>query len=292
MRTAQVAAAASRTPSDQLQQRTDTASRPGELSTTNSYGTAAGMRATSSESTSDFTITGLPLQRGDSYHGLLRLASPASPDDPTTQSGARVGVASLLPLPAGDGASLAGSSRHSSVYDLPTYRTFRLTHLLFDLPSTLFILLAFFLLSVFGWPSTNAPYPHKLHTNELLLGAMAWLASEAVRRRLFRFASRQTARVFQSSALLLLVHISVQESLRAFSLHLMFPANHNLESHPPLGLSPFLYPPRPPKGFFRAFALALGFAVAETLWRTLEMLGSVRLYESARSHPTPFFAVP
>jgi len=162
----------------------------------------------------------------------------------------------------------------------PSYSAFKAAHLLVDMPMTLIILIAFGLLSAFGWPSADMI---GLHWSAIGLGAVTWTASEAIRRRLFRFASSSaswaapTSRItaiLHSTPLLLLIHTTIQESLRLFAIYV------SVRGPPELVHAHGLPRPHaiPPKGFFTAFDLALGFAAAETIWRTCELLGNISLY--------------
>lgn len=173
---------------------------------------------------------------------------------------------------------------------LPTYRAFVLPHYLLDMPLALVILLSFVLLAKYGWPVPDSPYPHRFHRSQFATGAVVWIASEAIRRRLFKFlgaANPQRFPVLSSSPFILFLHTSIQETLRLFAIHLTHFPHSNLfgptaEVVQRIAADTIIEiqtPPRPPKGFFKMFDLALGFAGAEIIWRTLEMLGDVRLYK-------------
>lgn len=219
-------------------------------------------------------IAGLPAS--GSYHGHLHRADS--------------------PVPATDDTSDAASTTSSSSLDdestpLPSYADFKLAHYLLDLPLTLLILSLFLVLAIFGWPVPDSPYPHHLHWKQLGLGAITWTSTEAIRRRLFRFLGSSRSPLLRSTPFLLLLHTFIQELLRLFAIRLTFHNDHPDDISvppfdPPSALAvPFIGsgilgpPPRPPKGFFKAFHLALGFAAAENIWQTLLMLGQVRLYE-------------
>lgn len=223
------------------------------------------------------------LPASDSYHGQLHRA-----DSPT---------------PATDDTSDAASTTSSSSLDegntqLPSYADFKLAHYLLDLPLTLLILSLFLLLAVFGWPVPDSPYPHHIHWKQLGLGAITWISTEAIRRRIFRFLGSSKYSILRSTPFLLLLHTLTQELLRLFAIRLTFHhGDHPDNMYPPspsppedpsllasmtvIGSGLIGPPPRPPKGFFKAFHLALGFAAAENVWQTLLMLGQVRLYEGA-----------
>ena len=201
-------------------------------------------------------LAGTPLlAKSDSYHGLLHRASDS-------------------PSQLGSAISLVTEEDEAP---LPSYGSFRRAHLLLDLPITLLILAVFIAIAMFGWPVPGSPYPHRLQVSKIILGAISWLASEAIRKRLFRFLGSFSQPVVSSTAFLLLVHTVFQESLRLFAVSLL---NHkHLDVLPQPFLQAQMVPARPPRGFFRAFDLALGFAAAESIWRTLELLGMLKLYK-------------
>lgn len=192
-----------------------------------------------------------------------------------------------------DGSELAFDDEESLLDDdddydappFPSYSAFKAAHLLVDMPMTLIILIAFGLLSAFGWPSADMI---GLHWSAIGLGAVTWIASEAIRRRLFRFASSsaawaapnsRTTAILQSTSFLLLLHTTIQESLRLFAIYI------SVKGPPELVHTHGLPRPHaiPPKGFFTAFDLALGFAAAETIWRTCELLGNISLYRGEQA---------
>lgn len=245
-----------------------------------------------------------------SYHGQLhRASSPALPSeeeeedndddlDAVSSQGSDNDSISTTTMDSEEGRSRGrGSRRRKSKINklavLPSYSDFKLTHYLLDLPLTLLILALFLLLAVFGWPVPDSPYPHHLHWKQLGLGAIVWISTEAIRRRLFRFLSSSRYPLIRSTPFLLFLSTFIQELLRLFAIRLTFHHEHssNIGDPPPLPppsssilvalrpsglLGP---PPRPPKGFFKAFHLALGFASSENIWQTLILLGQVRLYE-------------
>lgn len=225
------------------------------------------------------------LPASDSYHGQLHRADS--------------------PIPATDDTSDAASTSSSSSLDetgrqLPSYTDFKLAHYLLDLPLTLLILSLFLILAIFGWPVPDSPYPHHIHWKQLGLGAITWISTEAIRRRIFRFLGSSRYPLLRSTPSLLLIHTFTQELLRLFAIRLTFHHGDRPDYGytPPPVVDPPLFagltvigsgllgpPPRPPKGFFKAFHLALGFAAAENIWQTLMMLGQVRLYEGELAYP-------
>lgn len=218
------------------------------------------------------------LPSSNSYHGQLHRADSPSP---------------ASEAPSDDTASTTSSSsaEEARLQPLPSYSDFKLAHYLLDMPITLLILGLFALLAVFGWPVPDSPYPHHVHWKQLGLGAITWISTEAIRRRIFRFLGSSRYPILRSTPFLLLLHTFIQELLRLFAIRLTFHNDHLEYSYPPsppsllqaanvvVGSGILGPPPRPPKGFFKAFHLALGFAAAENIWQTLSMLGQVRLYE-------------
>lgn len=219
---------------------------------------------------------GLPSSK--SYHGQLHRA-----DSPTSRSES----------PSDDTASTSSSSYVDETRPLPPYSDFKLAHYLLDMPITLLILAVFSSLAIFGWPVPDSPYPHHVHWKQLGLGAITWISTEAIRRRIFRFLGSSRYPILRSTPFLLLLHTFIQELLRLFAIRLTFHHDRQDSVYPPsppallndveaMVVSGLLgTPPRPPKGFFKAFHLALGFAAAENVWQTLSMLGQVRLYKGA-----------
>lgn len=226
-------------------------------------------------------IEGLP--PSESYHGHLYRA-----DGPTPAS----------EVPSSTTASTSSSACGDESNPLPSYSDFKLAHYLLDMPITLLILGIFSILAVFGWPVPDSPYPHHVHWKQLGLGAITWISTEAIRRRIFRFLGTSRYPILRSTPFLLLLHTFTQELLRLFAIRLTFPRVHEDNAFPPspptllqvvhavAGFGILGTPPRPPKGFFRAFHLSLGFAAAENIWQTLIMLGQVRLYEEVLSPPS------
>ena len=231
------------------------------------------------------------IPRSDSYHGLVHRAA-ACPAHSRSGSHASSPSSSSSSITSGQSSYFIGGAASQP---LPSYATFRLTHLLLDLPVSLLILLIFVLIAMFGWPVKDSPYPHRLHIDKILTGALAWVAAEAVRKRLFKWLGRMNWRYISSTPFLLLLHTLILETIRVFTISLVFHHHHfeipqnrsNLGDgemmQPPPHASFPVHPPRPPKGFFRAFDLALGFAAAEILWKTLELLGSLKMYQGALS---------
>ena len=185
----------------------------------------------------------------------------------------------LHPFPSDSAPSFTSSLRDAN--SPPSYHSFRLLHLLFDLPLTLAILIFFSLLSIFGWPSSYSGSNNRFHLTQLGLGSLTWIASEAIRKCLFRILSSAPNHILRSTALLLFVHTLFQECLRLFAIFLTFPRRMEAISSP-FGLS-VPHATHPSTGFFRAFDLALGFAAAEVLWRTFELLGMLELYKGMQS---------
>jgi hypothetical protein len=237
----------------QLQQSTQTMSHD----TVQDYGAAAASPSERRPNGVSSPLSGTPLlAKSGSYHGLVQRA-----ENSPSQIGSAITVDSLVD--------------EEDEPPLPTYGAFRRAHLRLDLPITLVILAVFLLIAMFGWPVQGSPYPHRLQVSKVILGAISWLASEAIRKRLFRFLGSFSQPIISSTAFLLLVHTMFQESLRLFAVSLL---NHkHLDVLPQPILT--MVPARPPRGFFRAFDLALGFAAAESIWRTLELLGMLKLYK-------------
>lgn len=255
------------------------------------------------------------LVTSSSYHGQLRLASPGdSPvlershayfQDPPSD---KLSAASLIPPPADAAnsfslpspaldADVEAQSHSASSYStddgqvtpLHSYRTFRLSHLLCDLPITLFILLGFALLEVYGWPAASDHYPHRMHWDALLMGSIACLASEAIHPRLFRFVSISRSSIthslfpitlLQSAPIQLLAHTAVRDALRLFALSFVLHHHSSLSTRQDkMNAVMASAAIRPPKGFFKTYAVGLGFAAADTIRRTLKLLNDTSLYE-------------
>lgn len=224
------------------------------------------------------SVTILP--RSESYHGQIHRADSPVPSQLSASSFSSESI------------DTEGGELGLMTYSLPSYSSFKLVHYALDLPLTLLTLSLFLVLAVFGWPVPDSPWPHRIHLKQLGLGAITWISTEAIRRRIFRFFGSSRYSILRSTAFLLFVHTLIQETLRLFAISLTFhfgsTSPHPLPPLPPsepptfLGLpyAAALTAPRPPKGFFKAFHLALGFAAAETIWQTLALLGQVALYES------------
>jgi hypothetical protein len=232
--------------------------------------TATAASSYSSNQTRPSLATDLPST--DSYHGQLHRADSPSPSSKSSSSASSVSSECL--------------ADEEAIMTLPTYSDFKLVHYILDMPLTLLILGLFLILAVFGWPVEDSPYPHHIHWKQLGLGAITWISTEAIRRRLFRFLGSSRYALLRSTPFLLLLHTTIQELTRLFAIRLTF-HDHSGDVYRPgipttllaFGSGVISNPPRPPKGFFKAFHLALGFAAAENIWQTLIMLGQVRLYE-------------
>ena len=240
-------------------------------SNTNSIARSLRDPARTPTSLSDLTVM---LPTPEHSHSHRRVSTSTSPSTPSSASSS-----SLLSPRAASCSHSSTSSTMEYPHSLVTYSSFRTFHVLFDLPLTLLILLSFMLLSAFGWPSNSSGRQARFHLPQLALGTITWIASEAIRKRTFRYFASASNAILRSTAFLLLIHTFIQESLRLFAISLSL--HQHLDGPSILVAASSEAQDRPPAGFFTIFDLALGFAEAETIWRTCELLGMLKLYEGA-----------
>lgn len=186
----------------------------------------------------------------------------------------------------------SSSSTSSGASLLPSRRSFYRAHVLLQFPPTALLVLAAFL--------ALALWRREVRWADLLLGAAAWLASEALKEATFSTLSREATgpdgRPVAGSGLALptLAHAVVQEAIRLGGIAC---AVGLLPDPPHTSLSTTLaMPPLPPRGpshggpgrrplppldtlFFSALWFALGWAAVEIVWGCRDFWRRMRLYD-------------
>ncbi|SCV69848.1 BQ2448_1242 [Microbotryum intermedium] len=187
---------------------------------------------------------------------------------------------------AESGSSEGSESSESSICEAcPTRRAFQRAHYIQFAVSAVLVTLAFVLLA---W------WKHEIRFAELVIGASAWLAGEALKQVVFELLTWEskgsngvptpgTGLVLPTS-----VHAVLQELLRLGAIILVVALLPDPEIKGPRIPTRTDEPPLPPLDglFFSALWFAMGWALVEIIWGSRDFWRRMRLYDDVLGEDT------